>query len=185
MIAIIIIAVIIFFVCVHRSTHKSVLPPAPYPRIDPDKVYSEDFLTTEIPEPFMIKYFRIAGAQHHTGKFDAGPFLGWTVPDPRNKHDHRAIAIVREDGRHLGFIARDDQEEYYALAEPGYSFPVVGQLLPYSNGDNKCYGGVAVFFSHDPASYIPAVTYFVTRRYQEDGDKVVPERMRPLKKRRK
>lgn len=180
MIAIIIIAVIIFFVWVHRSTHKSVLPPAPYPRIDPDNPV--DLYKVN---PFPVQTYRIAGAQHHTTKYDAGPFLGWAVPDPRNKHDHRAIAIVREDGYHLGFIARDDQDDYYSRAKPGYAFPAAGQLARYSNGDNKCFGRVTVFFSTEPEEYIPAVTALFETRYEQDGPEAVPERMRPLKKRHK
>lgn len=51
---------------------------------------------------------KIAGVQHRCDHQDVGGFLGYIQHDPTNSHDPNAIAIYRNDGKHLGYIPKDE-----------------------------------------------------------------------------
>jgi hypothetical protein len=51
---------------------------------------------------------KIAGVQYRCDHQDVGGFLGYIQHDPTNSHDPNAIAIYRNDGKHLGYIPKDE-----------------------------------------------------------------------------
>lgn len=74
--------------------------------------------------PVYAKYlrFKIAGLNHCRGIADyLGKFRGELVPEPTNKHDKNAIAILC-DGKRIGYIPADETDEVRAL---GMEFPIV------------------------------------------------------------
>lgn len=50
----------------------------------------------------------IAGVQYRCDHQDVGGFLGYIKHEPTNPHDPNAIAIYRNDGKHLGYIPKDE-----------------------------------------------------------------------------
>lgn len=51
---------------------------------------------------------KIAGVQYRCDHQDVGGFLGYLKHEPDNPHDPNAIAIYRNDGKHLGYIPKDE-----------------------------------------------------------------------------
>ena len=51
---------------------------------------------------------KIAGVQYRCDHQDVGGFLGYIQHEPTNPHDSNAIAIYRNDGKHLGYIPKDE-----------------------------------------------------------------------------
>ena len=51
---------------------------------------------------------KIAGVQFRCSPSDVGGFMGYIQHEPTNPHDPNAIAIYRNDGKHLGYIPKDE-----------------------------------------------------------------------------
>jgi hypothetical protein len=111
-IAVIVIVVVIILIAAKNSDST------PAPTVDaPTTEESSD-------APVYAKYlrFKIAGLNHRRGIADyLGKFRGELVPEPTNKHDKNAIAILC-DGKRVGYIPADETDEVRAL---GMEFPIV------------------------------------------------------------
>lgn len=56
----------------------------------------------------------IAGVSFRNDEKDFGGFLGFVRSDPTNEHDPNAIAIYRNDNKLIGYIPKEDIEEFRA-----------------------------------------------------------------------
>lgn len=55
---------------------------------------------------------RIAGVTFHNDESNIGGFLGYVRSDASNEHDPNAIGIYGSDNRLIGYIPKDEQEDY-------------------------------------------------------------------------
>lgn len=129
--------------------------------------------------PGPAEHFKIYAAHKFTNKFDGGPFIGWAIPEAGDGKGIQPIVIAREDGAKLGYIHPDKIQKYYALAEPGKTYPVIGTLIPYANGHNKCSGQCVVLFTPSPDDNATALLYSGQLLYRQYGSDTVPKRLLP------
>lgn len=114
--------------------------PAPVPEPEPEP--SEEDWEDE-PEPDLefledLDYyedleensetFDIAGLRYYCTVHDCGPVTGIVKPDPSNTHDSRAQAVIRSDGKLLGYIPRSQQDWYEDFNEQNVVCPFVGEI---------------------------------------------------------
>ena len=72
--------------------------------------------------------FDIAGLRYHCTVHDCGKIAGYVKPDPSNVHDNRAQAVIRNDGKLLGYIPRTQQNWYEDFNEHNVVCPFIGQI---------------------------------------------------------
>ena len=72
--------------------------------------------------------FDIAGLRYHCTVHDCGKIVGYVKPDPSNVHDNRAQAVIRSDGKLLGYIPRTQQDWYEDFNEHNVICPFVGEI---------------------------------------------------------
>ena len=72
--------------------------------------------------------FDIAGLRYHCTVHDCGKVVGIVKPDPSNAHDPRAQAVVRADGKLLGYIPRAQLDWYEDFNEQNVICPFVGEI---------------------------------------------------------
>lgn len=72
--------------------------------------------------------FDIAGLRYHCTAHDCGKVVGIVKPDPSNAHDPRAQAVVRADGKLLGYIPRAQLDWYEDFNEQNVPCPFVGEI---------------------------------------------------------
>jgi len=78
----------------------------------------------------------IAGLRYHCGTGDVGVIRGIVTPEPSNVHAPRAKAVIRSDGKLLGYLPRTDIDEYELLNEDHLSMvcPFAGRISINSLG---------------------------------------------------
>ena len=72
--------------------------------------------------------FDIAGLQFHCSLYDCGRIVGYVKPEPSNVHDARAQAVIRADGKRLGYIPRTQLDWYEDFNELNVICPFVGEI---------------------------------------------------------
>ena len=78
----------------------------------------------------------IAGLRYYCNTDDVGPVRGIITPEPSNVHDPRAKAVIRNDGKLIGYLPRTDIDEYELLNEDHLSMvcPFAGNITVNSLG---------------------------------------------------
>ena len=72
--------------------------------------------------------FDIAGLRYHCTVHDCGKIVGIVRPEPSNVHDPRAQAVIRSDGKLLGYIPRTQLDWYEDFNEENLECPFVGEI---------------------------------------------------------
>ena len=72
--------------------------------------------------------FDITGLRYHCTVHDCGPIAGIVKPEPSNVHDNRAQAVIRSDGKLLGYIPRTQLDWYEDFNERNVPCPFVGEI---------------------------------------------------------
>ena len=72
--------------------------------------------------------FDITGLRYHCTVHDCGKIVGYVKPEPSNVHDARAQAVIRADGKLLGYIPRTQQDWYEDFNEQNVVCPFVGEI---------------------------------------------------------
>ena len=72
--------------------------------------------------------FDITGLRYHCTVYDCGRIVGIVKPEPSNVHDARAQAVIRNDGKLLGYIPRTQLDWYEDFNEQNLPCPFVGQI---------------------------------------------------------
>ena len=72
--------------------------------------------------------FDITGLRYHCTVYDCGKIVGIVKPEPSNVHDSRAQAVIRNDGKLLGYIPRTQLDWYEDFNEQNIPCPFVGQI---------------------------------------------------------
>lgn len=117
---------------------------------------------------------RVAGAQHHCNDSDIGGFMGYIAPDPNNKYDKKAIAIYRNDGKHLGFIPKDDIARLKRWASQP-SLPCIGYIL---DGDIVEYWGRITIVDANPQQTELEMVKIAYDMVVQDGARILPKEFR-------
>lgn len=113
---------------------------------------------------------RVAGAQYHCDDGDIGGFMGYIAPDPNNEYDKKAIAIYRNDGKHLGFIPKDDIARLKRWASQP-SLPCIGYIF---DGDTVEYWGKITIVDAEPKQTELEMVKAAYDMVLRDGTKVLP-----------
>lgn len=117
---------------------------------------------------------RVAGAQYHCNDGDIGGFMGYIAPDPNNKYDKKAIAIYRNDGKHLGFIPKDDIARLKRWASQP-SLPCIGYIF---DGDMVEYWGKITIVDAEPQQTELEMVKVAYNMVLRDGAGILPEEFR-------
>ena len=72
--------------------------------------------------------FDITGLRYHCTVKDCGTIVGVVKPEPSNVHDARAQAVIRSDGKLLGYIPRTQLDWYEDFNEQNVPCPFVGEI---------------------------------------------------------
>lgn len=80
----------------------------------------------------------IAGLRYYCSLVDIGPISGVVRAEPDNAHDPRAQAVVRADGKLLGYIPRAALDEFEAFNPKNLPCPFTGRITVDSS--NHLYG---------------------------------------------
>ena len=72
--------------------------------------------------------FDITGLRYHCTVHDCGKIVGYVKPEPSNVHDNRAQAVIRSDGKLLGYIPRTQLDWYEDFNEQNVVCPFVGEI---------------------------------------------------------
>lgn len=72
--------------------------------------------------------FDVTGLRYYCAVHDCGKIVGYVKPDPSNVHDSRAQAVIRADGKLLGYIPRTQQDWYEDFNEENVVCPFVGEI---------------------------------------------------------
>jgi hypothetical protein len=72
--------------------------------------------------------FDISGLRYYCTVHDCGKIVGIVKPEPSNTHDPRAQAVIRSDGKLLGYIPRTQQDWYEDFNEQNVVCPFVGEI---------------------------------------------------------
>ena len=78
--------------------------------------------------------FDIAGLRYHCSEQDCGVIVGYVKPEPSNPHDPRAQAVIRSDGKLLGYIPRTQLDWYEDFNEDNLECPFVGEIQTDGRG---------------------------------------------------
>ena len=80
----------------------------------------------------------IAGLRYYCSLVDIGPISGVGRAEPDNAHDPRAQAVVRADGKQLGYIPRAALDEFEAFNPKNLPCPFTGRITVDTS--NHLYG---------------------------------------------
>ena len=72
--------------------------------------------------------FDITGLRYYCTVRDCGKNVGYVKPEPSNVHDARAQAVIRSDGKLLGYIPRTQLDWYEDFNEQNVVCPFVGEI---------------------------------------------------------
>ena len=79
-----------------------------------------------------------AGLRYYCSLVDIGPIRGEVRAEPDNAHDPRAQAVVRADGKLLGYIPRASLDEFEAFNPKNLPCPFTGRITVDTS--NHLYG---------------------------------------------
>ena len=89
----------------------------------------------------------IAGVNYRCGPKDIGGFIGKAIPENNNPHDRNAVAVYRYDGKHLGYLPKDDAKTFRKWYR-SKSAPCVGYIT--HGADNMLRGRVKALDPENP-----------------------------------
>lgn len=72
--------------------------------------------------------FDITGLRYYCTVHDCGKIVGVVKPEPSNVHDSRAQAVIRSDGKLLGYIPKTQLDWYEDFNEEDVVCPFVGEI---------------------------------------------------------
>lgn len=78
--------------------------------------------------------FDVTGLQYYCDVHDRGRFVGVVKPEPSNVHDPRAQAVIRSDGKLIGYIPRSQLDLYEGFNEDNRVCPFVGEITVEARG---------------------------------------------------
>lgn len=70
----------------------------------------------------------VTGMRHYCSLADLGPVNGIIQPEPENPQDPQAQAVIRSDGKKLGYIARNTLPEYQNFNPTNAVCPFAGRV---------------------------------------------------------
>lgn len=152
----IIIAVIVVFYFVGKSAQKQT----------PKKEISVSVKVSTSPD-YLCK---IAGVQYRNDAQDIGGFLGYVCSEPTNPHDKNAIAIYRNDGKHVGYIPKDETKDFREWSAKE-NLPCVGFI---KDGDEVALYGKVKVIDTDADETELEVVKFVKWLVSNFGVKFIP-----------
>lgn len=117
---------------------------------------------------------KLAGAQHHCDDDDIGGFLGYIAPEPDNEYDKNAIAVYRNNGKHVGYIPREDIASLKRWASQP-SLPCIGYIF---DGDIVEYWGRITIVDADPQQTELELVKIAYDMVVRDGAHILPEEFR-------
>lgn len=115
--------------------------------VKPSKAKVKEFKLEIAPGDNSEEYSTyIAGINYRCDAGDIGGFIGTVKPDRANKYDKNALAIYRGDGKHLGFIPKNETRHIrrwgvgvvvcVGYIKEGDDAPLYGRVKVYSRLDN-------------------------------------------------
>ena len=103
--------------------------------------------------------FDVTGLRYHCTVHDCGKIVGVVVPEPSNVHDSRAQAVIRNDGKLLGYIPRSQLDWYEDFNEDNVPCPFVGEI-GLDNSTSRLVAEIKVI--------LPSSREFVEEEIEED-----------------
>jgi hypothetical protein len=103
--------------------------------------------------------FDVTGLRYHCTVYDCGKIVGVVVPEPSNVHDSRAQAVIRNDGKLLGYIPRNQLDWYEDFNEDNVPCPFVGEI-GLDNSTSRLVAEIKVI--------LPSSREFVEEEIEED-----------------
>lgn len=113
---------------------------------------------------------KIAGVQYRNDAQDIGGFLGYVCSEPTNPHDKNAIAIYRNDGKHIGYIPKDEIKDFREWSAKE-NLPCVGFI---KDGDEVALYGKVKVIDTDADETELEVVKFVKWLVSNFGVKFIP-----------
>ncbi|MBQ8793841.1 MAG: HIRAN domain-containing protein [Clostridia bacterium] len=113
---------------------------------------------------------KIAGVQYRNDAQDIGGFLGYVCSEPTNPHDKNAIAIYRNDGKHVGYIPKDETKDFREWSAKE-NLPCVGFI---KDGDEVALYGKVKVIDTDADETELEVVKFVKWLVSNFGVKFIP-----------
>lgn len=113
---------------------------------------------------------KIAGVQYRNDARDIGGFLGYVCSEPTNSHDKNAIAIYRNDGKHVGYIPKDETKDFREWSAKE-NLPCVGFI---KDGDEVALYGKVKIIDTDTDETELEVVKFVKWLVSNFGVKFIP-----------
>lgn len=113
---------------------------------------------------------KIAGVQYRNDVQDIGGFLGYVCSEPTNPHDKNAIAIYRNDGKHVGYIPKDETKDFREWSAKE-NLPCVGFI---KDGDEVALYGKVKVIDTDADETELEVIKFVKWLVSNFGVKFIP-----------
>lgn len=113
---------------------------------------------------------KIAGVLHRNNVQDIGGFLGYVCSEPTNPYDKNAIAIYRNDGKHVGYIPKDETKDFREWSAKE-NLPCVGFI---KDGDNAALYGKVKIIDTDTDETELEVIKFVKWLVSNFGVKFIP-----------
>ena len=117
---------------------------------------------------------KLAGAQYRCDDDDIGGFLGYIAPEPDNEYDKNAIAVYRNNGKHVGYIPKDDVTRVKRWASQP-SLPCIGYIF---DGDIVEYWGRITIVDADPQQTELELVKIAYDMVVRDGADILPEEFR-------
>lgn len=118
------------------------------------------------------EYFcKIAGVQYRNDAQDIGGFLGYVRSDPNNPYDKNAVAIYRSDGKLIGYIPKDETDDFRAWSVKE-NLPCIGFI---KDGDEVALYGKVKIIDADAGETELEVVKFVKWLVSNFGVKFIPD----------
>ncbi len=146
-IILIVVAVIICLYFIGKSGNKiEKTPYAKTPEVRIPENKTPEFKRTTKSYSKMEFYCKVSGVQHYCTKDDIGGFLGYVAPDINNAYDKNACAIYRNDNKLLGYIPKEELQDYriwsgckqlncVGYIKTGTGVPLFGKVKVINNAD--------------------------------------------------
>lgn len=80
------------------------------------------------------EFFSVNGLRYYCTDRDLGIIFGTVRAEPSNPHDPRAQVVKLHDGRTIGYIPRNELDEYEDFNEDDAVCPFVGEITKDSKG---------------------------------------------------
>lgn len=76
----------------------------------------------------------VTGMRYYCKPSEIGPVNGIIQPEPANPHDHRAQAVIRADGKKIGYLPRYALDEYESFNKGNLICPFAGRVTVDGKG---------------------------------------------------